>query len=122
MYLDDEALGATLRTVAACSAAGSTLIVEYHDADAPKARNLYSFVRTILLALWSEPQIGARSQPDMRAHLLGAGFRIEKDFGISQWGTTFARARSRPSALRARLAVATAGGAQPPVSRSSASG
>jgi methyltransferase (TIGR00027 family) len=106
LYLDDEALRATLVTIAARSAAKSTLIVEYHDSEARNAYTVYAFVRKILLAVWSEPQIGARSQPAFRADLERAGLRIDKDFGVSEWGATFAGAKSRPPAHSARLAVA----------------
>jgi methyltransferase (TIGR00027 family) len=106
LYLDDDALRATLGALAACSAPTSTLIVEYHDAEAPRGDTVYSLVRKILLAHWSEPQIGLRSRPAMRAELEGAGFRIEKDFGVSEWGATFAGATSRPRTRSARLAIA----------------
>jgi methyltransferase (TIGR00027 family) len=107
LYLDDDALRATLGTVASRSAAKSTLIVEYHDAEARNAYTVYSFVRKILLALWAEPQIGARSRHVFRADLTRAGLQIEKEFGVSEWGSTFAGVTSRPRTRRARLAVAT---------------
>jgi methyltransferase (TIGR00027 family) len=107
LYLDDHALRATLAAIAGRSAAKSVLIVEYHDSKARNAYTVYSFVRKILLALWSEPQIGARSQGAFQAHLERAGLRIEKDFGVSEWGAAFAGATSRPRTRSARLAVAT---------------
>jgi methyltransferase (TIGR00027 family) len=108
LYLDDDALRATLATIAARSARTSTLIVEYHDAEAPRALTVYSMVRKILLAVWSEPQIGARSQRAFRADLERAGLRIERELGVSEWGATFAGATSRPRTRSARLAIATA--------------
>jgi methyltransferase (TIGR00027 family) len=107
LYLDDDALRATLAAIAARSAAKSMLVVEYHDSEARNAHTIYSLVRRILLAWWSEPQIGARSQRAFRAELERAGLRIEKDFGVSEWGATFAGATSRPRTRSARLAVAT---------------
>ncbi len=106
LYLASDALRTTLATIAARSAVDSRLIVEYHDSQAPISDRYYSFVRKILLALWSEPQIGARSQRLMRADLESAGLRIEKDFCVSEWGARSARATPRPGARRARLAVA----------------
>jgi methyltransferase (TIGR00027 family) len=97
LYLDDEAIRATLASISVRSAEGSTLLVEYHDAEIAPRAGLYSFVRRILLAIWSEPQIGARSQAEMHAEL--AGFRIERDFSLISEG-------------RARLAVATRLGAR----------
>jgi methyltransferase (TIGR00027 family) len=84
LYLGDEALRATLATIAARSTAESTLVVDYHDADAPATASLYSWVRKLLLAVWREPQIGARSQRVMREELEAAGFRLEKDFRYSK--------------------------------------
>lgn len=106
LYLEDDALRATLGSIAARSAPGSALIVEYHDSEARNAYTLYSFVRKLLLALWSEPQIGARPRHAFRAHLERAGLRVETDFGISEWGATFAGTTSNPRTRRARLAVA----------------
>jgi len=105
LYLTDEALHATLATLAALSATNSVLIVEYHDAEAATSDALYAFTRKILLALWSEPQIGARSQSRFQAELERAGLAVEKDFSVSEWGATFARATPRPRYKRARLAV-----------------
>jgi methyltransferase (TIGR00027 family) len=107
LYLDDDALRATLATIAARSAAKSTLIVEYHDSEVRHAYTAYSFVRKILLALWSEPQIGARSRQAFRADVERAGLQIEKDFGVSEWGSRFAGVTSRPRTGSARLSVAT---------------
>jgi methyltransferase (TIGR00027 family) len=108
LYLDDDALRATLATIGARSAPRSTLIVEYHDCEASKAHTVYSFVRKILLALWSEPQIGARSRRAMRANLEHAELRIEKEYGLSEWGATFAGVTSRPRTRGARLVIALA--------------
>ena len=105
LYLDDDALRATLATISARSAPASALVVEYHDAAAPKARTLYALVRRILLAAWSEPQLGRRSQQAFRAELERAGLRTERDFAISEWGAKLVGATSRPRAHSARLAI-----------------
>jgi methyltransferase (TIGR00027 family) len=106
LYLDDRAIRSTLATIAERSARGSTLVVEYHDAEAESLDRVYSFVRGIVLTLWWERQIGARPQRVMHAELEAAGLGLEKDFALSEWGAAFARAA--PSGKRrARLAVAT---------------
>ena len=52
-----------------------------------------------------EPHIGARSQRTMHAELNAAGLHLERDFVLTEWGTTFAR--SAPSPMKgARIAVA----------------
>ena len=108
LYLDDRALRSTLAAVAARSTAESALIVEYHDADLWKTATTYSVARRILLALWSEPQIGRRTQRAMHADIAGAGLHLEKDFGVSEWGASFAGATPRKRPSSARLAVAKA--------------
>jgi methyltransferase (TIGR00027 family) len=80
LYLEDDAIHATLATIAGRSAARSTLVVEYHDAEAKVVDPYYAFARKILLALWSEPHIGLRSQRRMHAELEAAGLRVERDF------------------------------------------
>ena len=107
LYLEAAAIRASLAAIAARSAASSTLILEYHDAEAPTHDRGYSFVRAILLALWSEPHIGARSQDVMHAELAQAGLCIARDFAICEWGTAFARTTPRVNRRRARLAIAT---------------
>jgi methyltransferase (TIGR00027 family) len=108
LYLEDAAIRATLTAIRARSAPGSTLVVEYHDAEAPSFDPYYALVRKIVLAVWSEPHIGRRSRQKMRAELEDADFRLSKDFAISEWGTAFANA-APSAARRARLAVATFG-------------
>ncbi|HEY1697897.1 MAG TPA: class I SAM-dependent methyltransferase [Polyangiaceae bacterium] len=107
LYLDDDPLHALLDAIAARSAGGSTLVVEYHDSEARSATTAYSVVRRLLLAWWSEPQIGARPRRAFRAALERAGFRVAEDFGLSEWGTTFAGAPPRPRTRSARIAVAS---------------
>jgi len=80
-YLGD--LRALVATIATRSHAGSTLVVEYHE---PHTRtSCYSVARRIVLALWSEPQIGLRSRHEIRQLLASAGLSIERDFAIADW-------------------------------------
>lgn len=105
LYLHDEAIHQTLRAIFASSAEKSRLVFEYHDAEARAVDPYYAFVRKFLLAFWSEPHIGARSQRTMHAELNAAGLHLERDFVLTEWGTTFAR--SAPSPMKgARIAVA----------------
>jgi methyltransferase (TIGR00027 family) len=108
LYLDDRALRSTLAAVAARSTAKSALIVEYHDADVWKTGTAYSVARRILLALWSEPQIGSRTQRAMHADIESAGLHVERDFGSCEWGAAFAGAAPPQRTSSARLAIATA--------------
>jgi methyltransferase (TIGR00027 family) len=96
LYLADAEVHETLAVVGERSAPGSTLVVEYHDADAEAAPTLYARARRVLLRLWSEPQIGRRSQETMRRELESAKLHCERDFAIAE------QTRS------ARLAVAIA--------------
>jgi hypothetical protein len=66
-------------------------------------------VRKVLLAVWSEPQIGQRSQRAFQADLERAGLRVEKDYAITEWGETFAGATSHSASRCARLAIAAMG-------------
>jgi methyltransferase (TIGR00027 family) len=110
LYLDDAALDATLSAIAACSARGSTLLVEYHDADAWERLTPFAVARTLLLTVWSEPQIGVRSKSAFHAALERAGLRADEDFGVFEWGATFAGATQPIRMSSARLAVAVPDG------------
>lgn len=107
LYLTDAAIHETLATIAARCAAQSTLVIEYHDSKAPTSWTLYAWARRFLLALWSEPQIGRRPPQVMHRKLERAALRVEKDFGISEWGVTFAQAMPPEREASARLAIAT---------------
>src|SRR5262249_57258687 len=67
MYLRDEAVRATLAAIAARSARGSTLVVQYNTRVDPCSR--------LLLRLLGEPPVGLRSPPHMAAELAAPGFR-----------------------------------------------
>jgi methyltransferase (TIGR00027 family) len=106
MYLTDAAVRATLADIARCSAAGSTLIANYHTPDAtPVAHERY--VRAVLLSLWREPHIGQRTPETMQAMVRGAGFEIVNDSDPPAWAERLgADAPVRPSARVMRILVA----------------
>ena len=72
MYLTREAMRATLAAVAARSAPGSSLIVNYHT-------SLGRIWARLMLRLAGEPQISAWSQEQMAAELSSAGFVVRED-------------------------------------------
>jgi methyltransferase (TIGR00027 family) len=110
MYLSDEALRTTLRAVAAASALGSTLVLNYHEPDVGGR----AWLRHLLLtSVWDEPQIGLRSRESMLAEVEAVGFHVVSDTGTADWATQFgAPTPDSRSADVARIAVAkrTSGG------------
>ena len=106
LYLADDAIHDMLATIGTRSAAESTLVLEYHDSEVPTPPTLYARARRLLLAFWSEPQIGRRPQRVMHRELERAALRVERDFGISEWGVTFADAMPNERPSSARLAIA----------------
>jgi methyltransferase (TIGR00027 family) len=114
MYLSDEALRATLKDVAACSAAGSTLIAHYHTPRSVTVeRRREQWVRRRVLSLWHEPQIGERDPETMHEAVRRAGFEVTSDTGTSEWATAFgARSPQGETASVSRLLVARAMGSQ----------
>jgi methyltransferase (TIGR00027 family) len=78
MYLTPEAVQATLRAIAVRSAAGSTLVVNYHTAFR------ISPVRLLLRAI-GELDRSAYSVEEMRARLGSAGFEVSRDEGVEEW-------------------------------------
>jgi methyltransferase (TIGR00027 family) len=82
MYLTQAAMRATLRDIASMSAAGSTLIVNYHA----KKRSLLT---NLFLRLWSEPQIGAWTPGAMAREIGAVGLRVIADTGTADWATRF---------------------------------
>lgn len=81
MYLADAAVSSTLAAVRARSAAGSTLVLHYHE---PSATRLSRGVRALLLSSLGEPQIGTRSRAAMRELVERAGFSVARDLGIAE--------------------------------------
>jgi methyltransferase (TIGR00027 family) len=85
MYLTDAALRATLRAAAERSAAGSVLLVHYHE---PGAERAYGLLR-LALSLLGEPQIGLRTRAAMTAEVARAGFTVEHDTAAADWAARF---------------------------------
>jgi methyltransferase (TIGR00027 family) len=101
MYLRDEAVRSTLAVLAARSAPGSTLVVQYNT---PEAQG---FLGRLLLRLWGEPQIGLRDPEQIAAELSEAGFRVRSDSGPVDWADRYgAPAPSPRAAKRTRVVVA----------------
>lgn len=100
MYLTRDAMRATLKSIAARSAPGSTLIVNYHIAH----RRL---VARLILRLIGEPQISAWTREEMAADLKSAGFVVREDSGMTDWNKRFARGEARiDRGFYMRIAVA----------------
>ncbi len=84
MYLTQEATRSTLAHIAARSAPGSTLIVNYHTAHRrPLPRLAYWLIR--------EPQLSVWTPGEMAAILRTAGFAVREDSGMVDWNERFAR-------------------------------
>ncbi len=81
MYLADEAVSATLDAVRARSAAGSVLVLHYHE---PSDTGLRRGLRGLLMSSLGEPQIGTRSRVAMRGLVERAGLVVAKDLGIAE--------------------------------------
>ena len=101
MYLTREAVGATLAAIAGRSAAGSTLVVNYHSAFA-------RFYARIIFRLIGEPQISAWSPAEMAADLKRARFTVREDSGMADWNARFANGEAKVE-RGAYMRIATAG-------------
>lgn len=88
MYLTREAMQMTLTAIAARSAPGSTLIVNYH------AQGRGWFAR-ILFRLIGEPMISAWSPEEIAAELRAVGFDVRQDWGLLDWNAKFAQGNAR---------------------------
>jgi len=88
MYLTRDAMRTTLASIAARSAAGSTLIVNYHTIH----RGL---IARLVFRLIGEPQISAWTPEEMAADLRSAGFLVREDFGMLDWNNQFARGEAK---------------------------
>lgn len=100
MYLTDEAMRGTLRTVAARSAPGSTLVMQYNT------RVSMPGPLSLLLRIWREPQIGIRTVEQMRHELEGAGFRVLSDTGLRDWAERFHAREPEDKEEGSRIVVA----------------
>jgi methyltransferase (TIGR00027 family) len=88
MYLTREVMRATLAGIARRSAAGSTLIVNYHTVH----RRLFA---RLMFRLIGEPQISAWTPEEMAADLQPVGFIVREDSGMADWNERFARREAR---------------------------
>lgn len=102
MYLTRDAMHATLADVARRSAAGSTLIVNYHTMHR-------RWLARLIFRLIGEPQISAWTPEEMAADLRAVGFVVRDDSGMLDWSSRFARGEARvdPGSCM-RIAVARA--------------
>jgi methyltransferase (TIGR00027 family) len=88
MYLTREAMRATAAAIAERSAAGSTLIVNYHTLH----RRL---IARLIFRLIGEPQISAWTPEEMAADLRSVGFSVREDSGMTDWNARFAQGRGK---------------------------
>jgi O-methyltransferase involved in polyketide biosynthesis len=88
MYLTREAMHATLADIAGRSAAGSTLIVNYHTVHRRG-------IARLLFRLIGEPQISAWTPEEMAADLHAVGYSVREDTGMLDWNTRFAQGQAR---------------------------
>jgi O-methyltransferase involved in polyketide biosynthesis len=81
MYLADPAVKSTLGFIRGRSAAGSLLILHYHE---PSLSFSSRALRGHALRWLGEPQIGVRSRESMRLLVESAGFLVTEDLGIAE--------------------------------------
>ena len=87
MYLTRATMRATLANIARRSAAGSTLIVNYHT-------SMRSFLFRVFLRFLGEP-VKSAAQPGEIATDLGAeGFDVVEDSGVIEWAARFSSGRA----------------------------
>jgi methyltransferase (TIGR00027 family) len=87
MYLTRDAMRATLAGIAARSAPGSTLIVNYHTLHR-------RFIARVMFRLIGEPQISAWTPGEMAADLRSQGLVVCDDSGIADWNDRFAQSKA----------------------------
>lgn len=88
MYLTHDAVHATLAAVAQRSAAGSTLIINYHTEHR-------GWISRIIFRLIGEPQISAWTPDEMATDLRSVGFEVAEDSGMTEWNERFAQRSAR---------------------------
>jgi methyltransferase (TIGR00027 family) len=81
MYLADPAVKSTLGFIRGGSAAGSLLILHYHE---PSLSFSTRALRGLALRWLGEPQIGVRPRESMRLLVESAGFVVTEDLGIAE--------------------------------------
>jgi len=100
MYLTRDAMRSTLAGIADRSAAGSTLIVNYHSGQ----RGLFA---RLVYRLIGEPQISAWTREEMAADLRSASFVVGEDSGMADWNARFAQGEAKVERARyMRIAIA----------------
>ena len=100
MYLTREAMRTTLSDIAKRSARGSTLMVNYHQANR-------RFIAGLILWLIGEPQISSWTPEEMNTDLRAAGFRVREDSGMLDWNDRWAQGQADVKrASYMRIAVA----------------
>jgi methyltransferase (TIGR00027 family) len=101
MYLTREAMRATLNSLAGRSAAGSTLIVNYHSANR-------RWLAGLIFRLMGEPMISSYQPVAMAAELEAAALRVREDSGMTDWNDRYARGAANVKRGHfMRIAVAT---------------
>jgi len=88
MYLARDVIRATLTAIAARSASGSSLIVNYHGPH----RRLFA---RLMFRLIGEPQISYWTPAEMAADLMSVGFAVREDSSIADWNARFARGEAK---------------------------
>ena len=88
MYLARNVMRATLASIAARSAHGSTLIVNYHTIHR-------RFFARLMFRLIGEPQISAWTPEEMAADLRSAGFTVREDSSMADWNKRFAKGEAK---------------------------
>jgi methyltransferase (TIGR00027 family) len=87
MYLESDAIDATLASVARASAPGSVIAVTYHAADI----GWESVPLTVLVRAAGEPFKTRMTKAGMRERLEKYGFRVESDEGSDDWSERYLR-------------------------------
>ena len=88
MYLDRDAMRSTLKDIAARSARGSILIVNYHE---PHRRILAQ----LIFRLIGEPHVSAWTPQEMADDLRSVGFVVREDSSVIDWSKRFAKGPTR---------------------------
>ena len=88
MYLRRDVMLATLADIAKRSAAGSTLIVNYHTVHR-------RFFARLMFRLIGEQQISAWTPAEMAQDLRSAGFNVRDDSSMAEWNTRFAQGQAK---------------------------
>ncbi len=83
MYLTRDAMRATLADIAARSAPGSTLIINYHA-------ELRNVIARLMFRLLGEAMISAHTPAEMKSELAAVGFDVREDSGLADWNRRFA--------------------------------